>query len=54
MGIDRTALAAGWYVTPTILLKGEYVRQRYDDFPSTDIRSGGRFDGFVIEGAVSF
>ncbi len=52
MGIDRTALAAGWYVTPTILLKGEYVRQRYDDFP--DIRSGGRFDGFVIEGAVSF
>jgi hypothetical protein len=54
VGIERTALAAGWYVTPTILLKGEYVKQQYNDFPSTDIRSGGRFDGFVIEGAVSF
>ena len=54
MSADRTSLAAGWYVTPTILLKGEYVRQQYGDFPTTDIRSGGKFDGFIVEGAVAF
>ena len=54
VSVDRTSLAAGWYVTPTILLKGEYVRQQYGDFPTTDIRSGGKFDGFIVEGAVAF
>lgn len=54
VGIDRAALAAGWFVTPTILVKGEYVNQRYNDFPTTDLRSGGKFHGFVMEGAVSF
>lgn len=51
---DRAAVAAGWFVTPNILLKGEYVRQRYHDFPSTDIRNGGRFDGIVMEAGLSF
>ncbi len=54
MSVDRMAFSAGWFVTPTILLKGEYVTQRYNDFPSLDIRSGGRFDGFVVEGSVAF
>ena len=54
VSIDRTSLAAGWFITPSILLKGEYVNQRYNDFPLTDIRSGGRFDGLVIEGVVAF
>jgi hypothetical protein len=54
ISIDRAALAAGWFVTPTILLKGEYVSQKYDDFAETDIRNGGKFNGFIVEGAVSF
>ncbi|MFW6078431.1 MAG: hypothetical protein ACODAE_02340, partial [Gemmatimonadota bacterium] len=54
VGIDRVQLAAGWFVTPTLLLKSEYVNQRYDDFPAADIRSGGSFDGIVVEGVVSF
>lgn len=52
--VARRAVAAGWFITPTMLLKSEYVSQRYHDFPSTDIRSGGRFEGMVIEGVVAF
>lgn len=54
VGADRYQLAAGWFVTPTVLLKGEYVSQEYNDFPATDIRHGGKFDGFMVEGVVSF
>jgi hypothetical protein len=51
---NRVQLGAGWFVTPGLLLKGEYVSQRYNDFPSIDIRNGGRFNGLMIEGVVSF
>lgn len=54
VSVDRTAIAAGWFLTPSVLVKGEYVNQRYNDFPAADIRRGGRFDGFVIEGVVAF
>jgi len=52
--VERTALAAGWFVTPNILMKAEYVTQQYRDFPATDIRSNGKFEGFVIEGTIGF
>lgn len=52
--IDRVALSAGWFVTPNVLLKGEYVRQSFDGYSSSSILSDGRFDGVVIQGAVSF
>jgi hypothetical protein len=54
VGVDRWQAGAGWFVTPSILLKGEYVNQRYTDFPTTDIRNGGRFSGFMLEGVVAF
>ena len=50
----RAALAAGWFITPIILLKGEYVNQKYTDFPMTDIRHGANFKGFVVDGVVAF
>jgi len=34
--------------------KIEFVRQNYGVFPTTDIRNGGKFQGFMIEGAVAF
>jgi hypothetical protein len=52
--IERTQLGGGWYMTPNILLKGEWVDQKYKNFPTTDIRSGARFKGFMIEGVVGF
>ncbi|HYD51679.1 MAG TPA: hypothetical protein VEA99_03585 [Gemmatimonadaceae bacterium] len=51
---DRQAFAAGWFISPLVLLKGEYVNQKYNDFPTTDRRSGGKFKGFVVEGVVAF
>jgi hypothetical protein len=50
----RVQLSGGWFVTPSLLLKGEYVTSKYRDFPTTDIRSGAKFDGFVLEGVVAF
>ncbi len=54
VGADRRALAAGWFISPLVLLKGEYVNQKYNNFPSTDRRSGGQFKGFTLEGVVAF
>jgi hypothetical protein len=54
VSVDRWQLGGGWFVTPSILLKGEYVTQQYNDFPTADIRHGGKFNGFMIEGVVAF
>jgi ribosome-associated protein YbcJ (S4-like RNA binding protein) len=54
VSVDRYNVGGGWFVTPNVLAKAEYVNQKYNDFPTTDIRSGGQFKGFVIEGVVSF
>jgi hypothetical protein len=54
IGIDRTAIAAGWFITPSVLLKGEYVMQNYKDFPTNNILNGGTFNGVVVEAVVGF
>lgn len=54
VSVDRIQIGAGWFVTPMVLLKAEYVTQSYKDFPLDDIRHGGKFNGFVVEGVVSF
>lgn len=52
--VERVELAGGWFVTDNLVLKGEWVRQTYDGFPATDIRNGGLFHGFMVEGVVGF
>ena len=54
VGANRSQIGGGWFITPTVLMKAEYVNQKYNDFPLTDIRNGGNFKGFMIEGAVAF
>jgi hypothetical protein len=54
ISVKRTQLGGGWFVTPNVLTKIEFVRQNYEAFPTTDIRSGGKFEGFVVEGVVAF
>lgn len=54
VNIDRVAVGAGWFLTKNILLKGEYVNQKYKDFAPTDVRSGGKFNGYVIQAVVGF
>ena len=52
--VKRTQFGGGWFLTPNLLTKIEYVNQQYLDFPTTDIRNGGKFKGFMVEGVVAF
>lgn len=54
ISVDRTAFAAGWFVTPNILVKGEYVTQKYNDFPTGNILEDAKFSGFVLQGVIAF
>jgi hypothetical protein len=52
--VTRYQVGGGWFVTPNVLAKIEWVNQKYTDFPLADIRNGGVFKGFMIQGAVGF
>ena len=54
VSVERTQFGGGWFINPLIVLKAEWVDQQYKDFPTADIRSGGRFKGFMVEGGVAF
>ena len=54
VGADRWQLAAGWFITPNVLMKGEYVNQEYNGYPVTNVRHGGKFNGMILEGVVAF
>lgn len=54
VSVDRTAVAAGWFVTRNILVKGEYVTQKYNDFPTGNILEDAKFSGFVLQGVIAF
>jgi hypothetical protein len=54
VSVKRYQIGGGWFVTPNVLSKVEFVRQNYEAFPTSDIRSGGKFEGFMIEGVVAF
>jgi hypothetical protein len=54
VGADRWQLSGGWYITDNILLKGEYVSQKYTGYAPTSIFNGGKFHGFIVEGTVAF
>jgi hypothetical protein len=54
ISVKRYQVGGGWFVTPNVLSKIEFVRQSYENFPTTDIRNGGKFQGFMIEGVVAF
>jgi hypothetical protein len=52
--VKRSQIGGGWFVTPNVLSKIEFVRQNYEAFPTADIRNGGKFQGFMVEGVVAF
>ena len=55
--IDRTSFGGGWFVTRNVLLKGEYVSQKYDGFKDTGANNRfyqGEFSGVVIQGSIAF
>jgi hypothetical protein len=54
VGADRWQAGGGWFITPNILAKAEYVNQRYFGYPPSHIRSGGKFNGMMLEGVIAF
>ena len=52
--INRVAFGGGWFLTNNILLKGEYVTQKYNDFPTANILRDGKFNGVVLQAVVGF
>jgi hypothetical protein len=52
--INREVCSIGWFTSKNIILKVEYVNQQYLNFATTDIRSGGKFSGFMVETAIGF
>jgi hypothetical protein len=52
--IERGQAGGGWFITKNILTKFELMQQVYQNFNATDIRRGGKFSGFMLEGCVAF
>jgi len=52
--ITRLQVAAGWFPTENLLVKLEYVKQNYNNFRTSDSRSGLEFKGVMIEASVGF
>ena len=54
VGANRWQLGGGWFITPNVLAKAEYVSQKYFGYPDTNIKNGGRFNGMMLEGVIAF
>ena len=54
VGARRWQVGGGWFITPNLLTKAEYVNQEFFGYPDTHIRNGGEFDGLIFEGIVAF
>lgn len=54
VSVNRTSIAAGWFITRNIMFKAEYVNQVYKDYPDINILSGGKFNGLVLQGSIGF
>jgi hypothetical protein len=52
--VKRIEAGGGWFLTQNLLAKAEYVDQKYEDFPLTDIRHDAKFKGGMFEAVVSF
>lgn len=51
--VTRTNIGGGWYMLDNILVKLEYVTQKYEG-PAHGEIAGGKFDGVVLEAGISF
>ncbi len=51
--VTRTNIGGGWNMIDNILVKLDYVVQKYDGPAHADI-NGGKFNGLVLEAAIAF
>jgi hypothetical protein len=54
VGANRWQFGGGWFITPNVLAKGEYVDQEYFGYPAANIKNGGKFKGMMLEGVIAF
>ena len=54
VGANRWEFGGGWFITPNVLAKAEYVNQKYFGYPDSNIKNGGRFNGMMLEGVIAF
>jgi Flp pilus assembly CpaF family ATPase len=54
ISIKRTSFSAGWLPSKNLMLKAELVNQKYIDYPSSHVYSGGEFKGVMIEAVIGF
>jgi len=52
--VNRIQASAGWFVTKNMVLKAEYVNQKYKDYPAANLLSEGKFKGMMFEASVGF
>ncbi|MFN0189313.1 MAG: hypothetical protein ACKVQV_11485 [Bacteroidia bacterium] len=52
--INRMVGSLGWLLTNNIMMKAEYVNQKYENFAATDIRSNAEFEEFMVEAPIGF
>jgi hypothetical protein len=50
--INRLQIGGGWYLDPKILVKAEYVNQKYNNFAIYGGNAG--FNGLMVESTISF
>lgn len=51
--VTRTNFGGGWHMLNNVLVKLDYVTQKYNGAAHGEI-DGGKFDGLVLEAAISF
>ena len=54
VGANRWEFGGGWFITPNVLAKAEYVNQKYFGYPDANIKNGGKFNGMMLEGVIAF
>ena len=42
VGANRWQFGGGWFITPNVLAKAEYVNQKYFGYPAANIKNGGQ------------
>ncbi len=52
--VKRYNVGGGWFMTKNIMAKAEYVNQKYDGYSPASILYDGKFNGVVLEAAISF
>lgn len=52
--VSRFNIGGGWFMTNNIMVKVEYVNQKYKGYNPNNILHGGKFSGIVAEAAIAF